>query len=453
MLLRQRTTLALGALVALHGTLSAQPAPRATAALAKHVDAYVAPLIELRVFAGTIMVSRDDRVVLERNYGLASIEHGIPITSATRFRIASISKSFTKALIGRLVDQKLLSLDDTLSRWLPTVPSANRITLRQLLTHRAGVPNMNSLPYDEEAFDPNSLATLVESIARAKPDFEPGSRFRYSNGGYALLARVVELVTHAPFDEVLTREILLPLHLDQTRHEADGMIVAHLASGYMPSPSVPNVMVRAPFQEMMTKTGGGSMVSSARDLTTWVRAIGRSDILTAETWTALFPIEDRALTFDGRAPGFNVIVQHDRKRDLTTVVLANNYSAGMVADVAQGVEAMALGLTPKPLPVVRPAAIVINDARALVGKYSVPDGTLPVPPGTMVDVRLAGDQPVAYLGATPLDVLIPQAPRLCLARALWSTFEPMGSTGTVDSIRIRALYRDFTFVVKRAPER
>ncbi len=437
------------AVIAMQRPLQAQASHRQGSSLAVTLDQYVAPLIDLGVFSGTILVSRGGRTVIERSYGLADAENAIPVGPSTVFRIASISKSFTSALIGRLADQKQLSLNDPLSRWLPTMPSADRITLRQLLVHRAGIPNVNSLLYDEETLAPNSLAELVDSISHLPLDFEPDTRSSYSNGGYALLARVVVLVTHETFERVLHGVILQPLHLNQTRHESDGMIIAHLARGYMPCTDRAYCTVHAPYQEMSTKTGGGSMVSSPRDLITWVRAIGRSKILKPETWAELFPSPDSTLAFQGRAPGFNVIVTHDRRRDLTTVVLANNYAAGMVADVAAGVDAIALGNTPRVLPATGPATVSEAEQNTLLGKYSVPDGVLPIPPASTLDIRMIGDHLVAYLGGTPVDVLIPQGHRSFLARSLWSIFVVEGKSSAVDSITVRALYRNFSFTAKR----
>jgi len=438
-----------GSFLCIHEGLPAQTAARIVTSGATRLDKYMAPLLDLQVFSGTILVAQRGRYIVERSYGLADVENRIPIRGSTVFRIASISKSFTRALIGKLADQKLLSIDDTLSRWLPAIPSANRITVRMLLDHRSGIPNVNSLPYDEEAFQPNSLSQLVDSIARGRLDFEPGTRHRYSNGGYAVLARVVELATHERFDRVLDREILHPLHLEQTIHETDGMIVEHLAQGYMPSPEMPNRLVRAPFQEMNTKTGGGSLVSSSRDLVRWARAIGRSNILKHRTWAELFPDKDSGFAFQGRAPGFNVVMRHDRKRDITTVVLTNNYAAGMAADVASGAEAIGRGEAPRALPVVSPVRALARDMRTLAGTYSFPDGALPVPPGTSVEIRRVENNLVAYLGSVPVDVLIPQGPRTWLARALWSMVEATGSGLAADSIKVRALYRDFAFTARR----
>jgi CubicO group peptidase (beta-lactamase class C family) len=427
--------------------VAAQARTSSSRALAARVDAYVAPLLELQVFSGTILTAHGDSILLERSYGLADAEHGIPVKAGDVFRIASISKSFTKGVIGRLVDKHLLSLDDSISRWWPNMPSASRITVRMIVEHRSGIPNINSLPYDEEALEPNTLARVVDSIVRKPLDFEPGARTRYSNGGYAVLARIIELVTGRPYEDVVTSELFEPLHLTHTRHGADGLIVEHLARGYAPSPERPGQLQVAPFQEMNTKAGGGSLVSSARDLLLWAHAIGRSPLLTSSSWAALFPGSDSTFVFTGRCPGYNVVLQHDRRRDATTIVLVNNYAGGMVADVAEAVAALARGEAPKALPVVRPVRADTSAQRALAGTYTLPSGALPVPPGTIVELRVSGDHLVVYLGAVPVDVLVPQGPRTYLARALWSMVEAPAQGA--DSVKVRALYRDQSFHARR----
>lgn len=414
--------------------------------LAPAVDATVAPLLALDVFSGVVLVARGDSILFEQAYGLADRELAVPVTTGSAFRIASISKSFTRALTGRLAEDGVLDLDDAIARWLPEFRRADAITVRHLLDHQAGVPNQNSLPYDEEAIGPNTLTALVDSLGRLPLDSEPGTGTRYSNGGYAVLARVLELASGRPYDALLDEELLRPLGLERTGHEADGELVPGIARGYAPSPQTPGLAVRAPYQEMGTKAGGGSLVSTARDLLRWANAIGRDDALESATWQDLFPDADFAL--QGRSPGYNAFVQ--RQGDLVAVVLANNYAAGMVADLGGALLELAAGKEPPALPVSAPAALDEGALAGLAGSYLIPDGTFPVPPGTPVEIRQSGGHLVAYILGTPTDVLIPQGERRFLLRALWSiaTFEPPADAGS-PGIEIRPLYRPGSYRVTR----
>jgi CubicO group peptidase (beta-lactamase class C family) len=404
--------------------------------LAGAVDRYLQPLLDLNVFSGVVLVAHDDSIVLARAYGLADREFGIPVETDHAFRIASISKSFTRVLVGRLVDRGVLGFDDPLSRWLPDFPSAERITIRLLLDHRAGVPNVNSLPFDEEAFIPHTLADLVDSVARMPLDFEPGTDESYSNGGYAVLALVVERATGTPYPTLLESEVLGPLGLTRTAHEREGEIIAKLARGYEPSPETFGRLRHAPFQEMMTKTGGSSLVSTAADLARWARAIGRHSILGPATWAELFPDPDFDL--GGRSPGYNSYLR--REGEWTAVVLANNYAMGAAANVAAALIRLAAGESAEPLPVVRPVALP-SDIEPLAGAYVLPRGTLP-DRLTEVVLTASGGNLVATLMGVPLDLLVPQGERTFLLRALWSnvTFDPPVD-GRSPGFEVRPLYR------------
>ncbi len=425
--------------------------PRSRTDIGERVDAYVAPLIALRVFDGIVLVAHCDSILSQRVFGFASRELRIPVHPASRYRIASVSKAFTKVLIGKLADQHKLGLDEPVSRWLPNLPSAGKITVRMLLDHRSGVPSVNSIRYDEEAFEQNTLEMLVDSIAKLPLDFEPGASRRYSNGGYAVLARLVELIERAPFGLVLERELLRPLGLNETQHESKGAVIPDLATGYMPSPSSPGTMVKADFQETETKAGGGSLTSSARDMLKWARSVRRSSILRPETWDALFPAGNERIEWSGRSPGYNAYVLHERRSDLTVIVLSNNYGAGMTSDIAEAAIAIAKGNEPAPLAVTAPAPIS-TAVTGLAGRYNLPPGAIPVPPGTPMELRLSGQHLVVYLGATPVDVLVPQPGGKFLSRALWSLVVPHdAAAGTPASIEVRALYRDYSFRATRMP--
>jgi CubicO group peptidase (beta-lactamase class C family) len=441
-----RQLLVVGASIALlSGSSGAQNLSQA-----ERLDDYVAPLVGLGIFSGAVAVAQGDSIILERYYGKADIEHEIANRRETVFRIASISKPFTRALAGCLADRKLLELDDPIARWFPGFPSSAKITVRMLLDHRAGVPNVNSLPFDEEAIGANTLSALVDSIAKRPLDYEPGTRRSYSNGGYAVLGRILELASGERYDSLLTSAILRPLGMTRTGHEATGSIVKSRARGYMPSPETHGELVAAPWQEMDTKTAGGSLVSDIADLVTWMRAIGRSSILSDVMWAELFPAKDSVFGFQGRSPGFNAYVEHDRKRDRTIVVLANNYAAASVSDLAAAAESIASGRTPPSLPVKAEIRMPEEDLRRLSGSYTLPAGVLPVPDGSKIELRLVNKHVVAFLGGTPVDVLIPQAAGRFLARSLWSIIE-LPEAGAVDSIRVRALYADRSFTAVRSP--
>jgi CubicO group peptidase (beta-lactamase class C family) len=397
---------------------AAAPAAGGDRKLEAAVDAYLRPLIDLDLFQGVVLVARGERVVLEKGYGYANVELGVRNTPSQVFRVASLSKPFTEVALGRLLEEKKLDLSDPLSRYLPQFPKGDSITLEMLRTHRAGIVSLNSIPYDEEAAQPNTLDSLVRRIAREPLAFSPGARRRYSNGGYALLARVIEQASGVSYAEYLKRAVLDPLGLHDTRHESDQMLVRGRAYGYTVSPEERGALVVAPFQQMATKTGGGSLVSTARDLHRFLRAMYGDNVIRSATWRTLFP-PDSVVGFQGRCPGFNLYMGRDVAHDVDVVVLCNNYAAGMVGDVGSDFLTLARGIAVPPPSWRADVPLDSLKAAALTGTYRPPDGALPYGDGP-VAVRWHRGGLVLFRDGTPVDALIPQGGDAFLLRTLWS---------------------------------
>jgi len=403
------------------------------------IDAYLEPYVALDLFQGTVLVARGDRVLLEKGCGLANVELNVRNTPARVFRIASLTKVFTEVLLGRLVEQGKLSLDAPLSRYLSGFPRGDSITIDMLRVHRAGIPNMNSIPFDEEASEPNTLDSLVRVIAKTPLDFSPGSRRRYSNGGYAVLAAVIEKVTGQSYAEALAERVLRPLGLTHTYEEADGMLVPNRAYGYTASRSQRRGLELAPFQQMTTKSGGGSLVSTAGDLHRLLRAMYTDRPIKKETWRTLFP-PDSVFSYQGRCPGYNVFMGRDFTHDVVVVVLCNDYAAGMVGDVGSDLIAMASGRE-----VEKPrwrADMKVDSSRVepFLGTYSPEPGALPYGDDA-VTLRWRGRDLVLERGHQPLDALIPQGADSYLLRNLWSELrlEP-ASAGAAPRVTLRPLW-------------
>ncbi len=388
-------------------------------ALVAAVDHDLQPLRDLEVFDGVALVARGGRILALRASGLANVELGVPNTPATRFRIASLSKLFTAVVVGRLYERGTLAPDTPVSRFLPGFPDGDRITIDLLLHHRSGVKSLNDLPIHEDAMHGNSLDDLIAEIGKQPLEFAPGERTQYSNGGYAVLAKILELASGERYEALLKREVLDPLGLDATAHEADGALIAGRAFGYLPDPAHRHGRVPAPYQEMATKTGGGSLVSSVEDLFRFAQAIGRDRLLRSSTWPSVLPIENGTLIATGRCPGYNAALLRRLEDDVTVILLSNNYASGMLAEVANDLAEQAMGrLAPPPR---WRADVVLAASRLapLAGRFEVPADAGFLPETTLA-LRLEGDQLVAYAGDTALDVLVPQDEHTFLLRNAWS---------------------------------
>lgn len=164
----------------------------------------------------SVIVIRDGRVVLKKAYGLANLEEKRKATPKTNYRLASVTKQFTATAILILAEQDKLLLDDPLSKFFPDFPAYGaEIPVRHLLNHTSGLPDYEDhLPPGPE---PVLDADVLEILKRQEGAyFPPGSAFRYSNSGYALLALIVERVSGMPFAEFLRSHIFAPLGMRNT---------------------------------------------------------------------------------------------------------------------------------------------------------------------------------------------------------------------------------------------
>jgi CubicO group peptidase (beta-lactamase class C family) len=432
------------------------PGPLPTAAvrdttLARAADSYLAGWQALGTFSGVVLVARGDRVVLEKGYGMASYELGVPNTPEREFRIASVSKPFTEIAIARLANEGKLTFDTPLSRFVPEYPKGDQITIRMLMEHRAGVPNVNSIPYDEEAVQANTLDSLV-AVLEARPlDFPPGTRRSYSNGGYALLARVIERASGQSYPDYLRAAVLRPLGLEETGDESEWLVVDGKATGYQPSPVARGRLAPAPYQQMATKQGGGSLYSTAHDLFRFSRALYRNNVIAAADYRDLFPPRDSLIEFQGRSAGYMTLVRKRLEPDLTIIILANNYAA-MVDRIADALTAIADGGQPDPVPWRADVVVDSATANALAGDYAPPARALPfLPPGTPLEVRARGGDLLLSVLHTPADVLMPQNDTTFLLRNLWGSLTFHRDGGRVTGLHYEYLFRPGGFDASRSP--
>lgn len=246
----------------------------------QQIDALMNAYANADLFDGVVLVADRDDIIYHRAFGLADREWQIPMTLDTKFRIGSISKSFTALLILQLVQEGRLRLDGTLADYLPDYQgqAKDRITVHQLLTHTSGI--LNGLRAEEEAIQerlPHHLRDLIKYAEKADLNAEPGSAFHYSNLGYNILACIAEQVTEKPFALLLQEKIFTPAGMSDTRQYADPQIEERLAQGY--EYKLLFGFEKATYFDNSYVTGCGSLISTAKDLHTWVRALRMGHLL------------------------------------------------------------------------------------------------------------------------------------------------------------------------------
>lgn len=293
-----------------------------------------------RVPGAAVLVLKDGQPVFRRGYGLAVVEDGTPVSPATNFRLASVSKQFTAAAILLLAEDGRLSIDDPLKKWLPGLPAvADAMTLRQLLSHTSGLLDYEDLmdPADTRQVHDIDVLHLLQKENRTY--FAPGSSYRYSNSGYALLALVVGKASGSDFASFLRQRIFLPLGMTATFAHQDGVDeVPERAYGYS---QIDGHWQRTDQSTTSAVLGDGGIYSSIDDLAKWDAALYDERLLRRASLQQAFSaatatsepdvphygfgwrINGDALWHSGESIGFrNVIVRYPKQK-LTVVVLSN----------------------------------------------------------------------------------------------------------------------------------
>jgi CubicO group peptidase (beta-lactamase class C family) len=286
-----------------------------------------------------VVVLRDGVPIVRCAYGLADIENRAAATPATNYRLASMTKQFTSAAILLLSEVGRLSIDDPVRRWLPTLPdAADDIVIRHLLTHTSGLIDYEDvIPHGttSQLRDADVLGLLEAENRRY---FPAGTRYRYSNSGYSLLALIVGRASGKDFASYLREHIFQPLGMQNTvAFEAGISLVAHRAFGYS---AALQAWTRTDQSLTSATLGDGGIYSSIDDLAKWEAALGDDRLLRPVSLRLAFQpatqTDDPAVQYgfgwritgetvwhSGETTGFrNVIVRYPERR-FTVIVLTN----------------------------------------------------------------------------------------------------------------------------------
>ncbi|SEN62876.1 CubicO group peptidase, beta-lactamase class C family [bacterium A37T11] len=241
----------------------------------------------LSAYKGTVpgaslLVLKDGKPLLQRCYGLARLDTAAPVTAATNFRLASVSKQFTATCVLQLVQLGKLSLDDSLTKWFPGFPAYGQaITIRLLLSHLSGLPDYED-DVPDTAMNPQlkDQGVLDILMKKEKGYFEPGTQYRYSNSAYALLALLVGKISGQAYGDYLQQHIFKPLAMDHTMaFEKEKNTVPFRALGY--SRSAGGTWQEKDQSATSAVLGDGGIYSNVLDLAKWDEALYEGTVLPA----------------------------------------------------------------------------------------------------------------------------------------------------------------------------
>lgn len=348
----------------------------------------------------TVGVSHRGRVVLERGYGMADLESGVPMTPATVVHAASVAKQVTALAVILLVRDGALSLDDDVRRYLPELPDyraryGKPITVRNLLTHTSGLRDFFELlilargRFEEERItDADAMAIVGRQRAL---NFSPGTEYGYSNTGYLLAAHLVARVSGQSFSTFVTERIFIPLGMTHTRLRTDAtMVIPRRALGYVRRSdgwhtSMPNYDVVGP-TNLETTVGdllrwSGNLDRPIVGDSAIVRQMTTPAVLTSGDTTSyglgLSLVQYRGMHIaehEGRDPGFRAYLGRFAEPRLTVALLCNVESLGAVG-LGRQVAGLAAGRVADAPSSIADAAVASPDQRmalAWAGVYLEP---------------------------------------------------------------------------------
>ena len=336
------------------------------------VDSIVtAEMQRAKVVGASVGVEQRGELLLAKGYGYAQLEHQVPATAETVYRLGSITKQFTATGIMQLIEQGKLSLEDEITRFLPDYPiQGHKVTIQHLLTHTSGIKSYTGL--GPKFWDSASRLDLTDDqmleLFKAEPfDFAPGEKYQYNNSAFYLLGVIIGKVSGLPYPKYLQEKILAPLGLRNTSYCDDAPIIPHRAQGYE---VVKGAVVNDAPISMNTPGAAGAMCSTVLDLLAWQRAFNQARLISPASrdrmrteaklsngsgtkygfGIGIGEVEGhRAFSHGGGINGFSTSLAYFPDDDLAVVVLTNN--GGSPAGRMQGLIARAaLGLTLPPPP-------------------------------------------------------------------------------------------------------
>lgn len=278
---------------------SARPAPPPppTSFDPAAIDAYVAGQVAAQdLEAAALVVVREGRTVLARGYGKTA--GGAPVTEGTPFGIGSVTKQFTCAAVLSLADEGKLSLDDRVSKYFPAATRAADVTLDDLGAHLSGYPDYYPLDFvDQRMRAPIAPDDLVARYTKGALDFEPRTRFSYSNTGFVMLGRVAERASGRPFGALLQERFFAPLGMTSTT--TDPRSLPDRAAGH--TSFFLGASERATSEAEGWLHGAGDLFSSASDLARWDLALAGGKLLSEASMRRLATARSLA---DGRSTDY-----------------------------------------------------------------------------------------------------------------------------------------------------
>ncbi|ESU28934.1 penicillin-binding protein [Flavobacterium limnosediminis JC2902] len=305
----------------------------------RKIDSLLSYLNHNNRFMGQISIREGDNVVYEKAYGLPTTKKEEQPNKNTKYKIGSVTKTFTAVMIMQLAEEKRLKLEDKLSKFYPQIPNADKITINDLLRHRSGIVDYVNADSTTNMMVKISKKDMLSKIAAYKPVFEPNSKAEYSNSNYYILGCIIEEITKTPYKTNLKTRIIDRLKLKNT----------YMVDNVDPKRNeIPSYMYKGdqweviPEWDMSLPFSAGAISSTANDLTALMRGIFNGKLLkpsSVDEMTQLkesygiglvtFPFGERKFFgHTGGIEGFKSVVGYypTEKLGISLIVNGDNYN-------------------------------------------------------------------------------------------------------------------------------
>ncbi|WP_286267126.1 serine hydrolase domain-containing protein [Thalassotalea atypica] len=374
-------------------------------------DAVLARYIEKTGPGVAVIVTQNGKTLYKSARGLANIELQVPLNTDSIFRLGSITKQFTGAAIMMLAEQGKLSLDDNIHKYVPDFPTeGNEVTIKHLLTHTSGIANYTEDEniWKNELQTPTTIDKMLERFAKHPMALKTGEANRYSNTGYVLLGKIIEVASKKSYPEFIEQDIFAKLGMTNS-HYGGHKIIPNRASGYSASK---NGYVNANYVDMMWPHAAGSLLSTVDDMDTWYSALRNGKLISKDSYQQMIsptPLNDGSFAQYGFGLGLFKLNKYDAighgggihgfvtnafylpEKDLYVAVL-NNFDSGNPGDIARMLAAVALEL---PVPKFTEVKLSKDALTPMMGEYKLPSGDIRkifMEEGKVYSVRGEGDK-------------------------------------------------------------
>ena len=321
---------------------------------ADRINELVTAYVKEYKFNGTVLVINKGKVVFSKGYGHKNVKDSTYNDVNPIYQLGSVTKQFTSAIILQLQEQKKLSVQDKLSKYYPDYPQGDKITIENLLTHTSGIYNYtNSREFMTTGATKPSTEEKMVALFKDKPlDFEPGSKWSYSNSGYSLLGYIIQKVTGKPYEQVVREQIFNPLHMTHSGFDFTHLESKDKAQGY--TNYTEPVKVPASIVDSSVSFAAGAIYSTVNDLWEWHKGLMTNKVLKAASQDKAYtPLKNhygygwgidslfgkRIISHGGGIFGFNTNIARITSDDVCVVILAN-MNTGSIDLINRGILAI-----------------------------------------------------------------------------------------------------------------